>query len=130
MTDRTIVQTGKAPAALGPYAQGVAAAGLVFCAGQLPIDPANGTVPDGVEAQTRQSLANLGAVLEAGGASLASVVKTTMFLKDMDQFAAMNAVYATFFPDSPPARSTIEVARLPRDVLVEVEAIALRSAGA
>ena len=130
MTDRAIVQTGKAPAAVGPYAQGVAAAGLVFCSGQLPIDPASGTVPDGVEAQTRQALANLGAVLEAGGASLASVVKTTVFLKDMDQFAAMNAVYATFFPDSPPARSTIEVARLPRDVLVEVEAIALRSAGA
>lgn len=129
MTDRAIVQTSKAPAAVGPYAQGVAAAGLVFCSGQLPIDPASGTVPDGVEAQTRQSLANLGAVLEAGGASLASVVKTTVFLKDMNQFAAMNAVYATFFPDGPPARSTVEVARLPRDVLVEVEAIALRSAG-
>ena len=129
MTDRTIVQTTKAPAAVGPYAQGVAAAGLVFCSGQLPIDPASGTVPDGVEAQTRQSMANLGAVLEAGGASLASVVKTTVFLKDMNHFAAMNAVYATFFPDSPPARSTVEVARLPRDVLVEVEAIALRSAG-
>jgi len=130
MVDRTIVQTDKAPSAVGPYAQGVTAAGMVFCAGQLPIDPAAGTVPDGVEAQTRQSLANLAAVLEAGGASLASVVKTTVFLKDMDQFAAMNAVYATFFPDSPPARSTIEVARLPRDVLVEVEAIALQSAGA
>lgn len=129
MTDRAIVQTSKAPAAVGPYAQGVAAAGLVFCSGQLPIDPASGTVPDGVEAQTRQSLANLGAVLEAGGATLASVVKTTVFLKDMNQFAAMNAVYATFFPDGPPARSTVEVARLPRDVLVEVEAIALRSVG-
>ena len=123
------MQTSKAPAAVGPYAQGVAAVGLVFCSGQLPIDPASGTVPDGVEAQTKQSLANLGAVLEAGGASLASVVKTTVFLKDMNQFAAMNAVYATFFPDGPPARSTVEVARLPRDVLVEVEAIALRSAG-
>ncbi len=130
MTDRTIVQTGKAPAAAGPYAQGVSALGMVFCAGQLPIDPASGTVPEGVEAQTRQSLANLAAVLEAGGASLASVVKTTVFLKDMDQFAAMNAVYATFFPASPPARSTVEVARLPRDVLVEVEAIALQGAAA
>ena len=129
MTDRTIVQTTKAPAAVGPYAQGVVAAGLVFCSGQLPIDPASGTVPDGVEAQTTQSLANLGAVLEAGGASLSTVVKTTVFLKDMNQFAAMNAVYATFFPDGPPARSTVEVARLPRDVLVEVEAIALRNAG-
>ena len=129
MTDRTIVQTTRAPAAVGPYAQGVAAAGLVFCSGQLPIDPASGTVPEGVEAQTRQSLTNLGAVLEAGGASLASVVKTTVFLKDMNQFAAMNAVYATFFPDGPPARSTVEVARLPRDVLVEVEAIALQGTG-
>ncbi|MGI4793526.1 MAG: RidA family protein [Janthinobacterium lividum] len=129
MTDRAIVQTSKAPAAVGPYAQGVAAAGLVFCSGQLPIDPTSGTVPEGIEAQTKQSLANLGAVLEAGGASLASVVKTTVFLKDMNQFAVMNAVYATFFPDGPPARSTVEVARLPRDVLVEVEAIALRSAG-
>jgi len=128
--DRTVVQTNKAPAAVGPYAQGVSAAGLVFCAGQLPIDPATGTVPDGVEAQTRQSLANLAAVLEAGGASLASVVKTTVFLKSMDQFAAMNAVYATFFADSPPARSTVEVARLPRDVLVEVEAIALKDPAA
>ena len=124
------MQTGKAPAAAGPYAQGVSALGMVFCAGQLPIDPASGTVPEGVEAQTRQSLANLAAVLEAGGASLASVVKTTVFLKDMDQFAAMNAVYATFFPASPPARSTVEVARLPRDVLVEVEAIALQGAAA
>jgi 2-iminobutanoate/2-iminopropanoate deaminase len=130
MTDRTIVQTGRAPVAAGPYAQGVSAAGLVFCAGQLPIDPASGTVPEGVEAQTRQSLANLAAVLEAGGASMASVVKTTVFLKDMDQFAAMNAVYATFFPASPPARSTVEVARLPRDVLVEVEAIAVQGAAA
>ena len=128
--DRTVVQTNKAPAAVGPYAQGVSAAGLVFCAGQLPIDPATGTVPDGVEAQTRQSLANLAAVLEAGGASLASVVKTTVFLKNMDQFAAVNAVYATFFADSPPARSTVEVARLPRDVLVEVEAIALKDPAA
>ena len=128
--DRTVVQTSKAPAAVGPYAQGVAAAGLVFCAGQLPIDPATGTVPDGVEAQTRQSLANLAAVLEAGGASLASVVKTTVFLKNMDQFAAVNAVYATFFADSPPARSTVEAARLPRDVLVEVEAIALKDPAA
>jgi len=127
MTDRIVVRTAKAPEAAGPYAQGIAAAGMVFCAGQLPVDPATGSVPDGIEAQTRQSLSNVAAVLEAGGASMATVVKTTVFLKNMDQFAAMNAVYATFFPDSPPARSTIEVARLPRDVLVEVEAIALRA---
>ncbi len=126
--DRTVVHTSAAPAALGPYSQAVAGAGLVFCAGQLPIDPATGEIPDGIAAQTRQSLANVAAVLAAGGASIASVLKTTVFLKDMDQFAAMNAVYATVFTDSPPARSTVEVARLPRDALVEVEAIALRDA--
>ena len=126
--DRTVVRTSGAPAALGPYSQGVAGAGLVFCAGQLPIDPATGKIPDGIAAQTRQSLANLAAVLAAGGASITSVLKTTVFLQDMDQFAAMNAVYATVFTDSPPARSTVEVARLPRDALIEVEAIALRDA--
>lgn len=123
--DRTTVQTTNAPAALGPYSQGVAGAGMVFCAGQLPIDPASGAIPLGIEAQTRQCLANVAAVLEAGGASIASVVKTTVFLKDIDQFDAMNAVYATVFSASPPARSTVEVARLPRDALVEIEAIAL-----
>lgn len=129
MAGKRLVQTDKAPAALGPYSQAVVAAGLVFCAGQIPLDPATGTVPDGIAAQTRQALANVAAVLEAAGADMTSVVKTTVFLKDMNDFAAMNAVYATFFPDSPPARSTVEVARLPRDVLVEVEATALAGAG-
>lgn len=125
MGGKRLVQTDKAPAALGPYSQAVIAAGLAFCAGQIPLDPASGTVPGGIEAQTRQALANVAAVLEAAGASMGAVVKTTVFLKDMNDFAAMNAVYATFFPDSPPARSTVEVARLPRDVLIEVEAIAV-----
>ncbi len=129
MGGKRLVQTNKAPAALGPYSQAVVAAGFVFCAGQIPLDPVSGTVPDGIEAQTRQALANVAAVLEAAGAGMGSVVKTTVFLKDMNDFAAMNAVYATFFPDSPPARSTVEVARLPRDVLVEVEAIAVAGAG-
>jgi len=123
MTERTVVHTSSAPAALGPYSQGIAAAGLLFVAGQLPADPATSAIPDGIEAQTRQSLSNVATILEAGGASLASVVKTTVFLKNMNDFAAMNAVYATFFTAAPPARSTIEVARLPRDVLIEVEAI-------
>lgn len=125
---KTAVRTDAAPGAIGPYSQGITANGLVFVSGQLGADPtAGGAVPDGVEAQARRALQNVAAVLEAAGSSMAQVVKTTVFLKDMDQFAAMNAVYATFFPDPPPARSTIEVARLPRDVLVEVEAIALAS---
>lgn len=126
--ERKILTTDAAPRAVGPYAQGVRAGSLVFCAGQLPIDPSTGAVPDGVEAQTRQSLANVAAVLEAGGASMATVVKTTVFLKNMDDFAVMNAIYANYFPaGDAPARSTVEVARLPRDVLVEVEAIAVSS---
>ena len=124
MSVRTIVTTTGAPAALGPYSQGVRLTGTVYCSGQLSIDPATGALPEGIEAQTRGCLANLSAVLAAGGASLASVVKTTVFLKNMDDFAAMNQVYAEHFPASPPARSTIEVARLPRDALVEIEAIA------
>lgn len=124
MSQISTLRTDQAPAAVGPYAQGVRLGDLVFCSGQLPINPLTGEVPADVEAQTRQSLSNVAAVLDAGGASLASVVKTTVFLKDMNQFALMNAVYQEFFGDSVPARSTIEVARLPRDVLVEIEAIA------
>jgi 2-iminobutanoate/2-iminopropanoate deaminase len=125
--DRTIITTDAAPAAVGPYAQGISAGGFVFCAGQLPIAPDTGRIPTSVADQTKQSLENVSAVLKAGGATMASVVKTTVFLKNMDDFAAMNAVYATFFErGNAPARSTVEVARLPRDVLVEVEAIAVK----
>ncbi|GAA0270162.1 RutC family protein [Methylorubrum aminovorans] len=123
--DRTVIKTEAAAPAAGPYAQAVRAGDLVFASGQLPIDPSTGGFPDGVEAQTRRSLTNLAAVLEAGGASLASVVKTTVFLKDMNDFSAMNAVYAEHFPSAAPARSTIEVARLPKDALVEIEAVAI-----
>lgn len=129
MVGKQLVQTDKAPAALGPYSQAVVAAGLVFCAGQIPLDPATGAVPSGIEAQTRQALANVAAVLESAGASMGAVVKTTVFLKDLNDFTMMNAVYATFFPDSPPARSTVEVSRLPRDVLVEIEVTAVAGAG-
>ncbi|MBB4004430.1 MAG: Rid family detoxifying hydrolase [Aurantimonas endophytica] len=125
MTDRRPIATEKASPAAGPYSQAVAAAGLVFVSGQLPTDPASGSVPDGIEAQTNQSIANVLAVLEAAGASAASVVKTTVFLKDMNDFATMNGIYAETFGNSLPARSTIEVARLPRDVLVEIECIAV-----
>jgi 2-iminobutanoate/2-iminopropanoate deaminase len=124
---RSIVHTTNAPAAIGPYSQGVLAEGkLLFTAGQVGIDPASGQIVQGdVKAQTRQVMHNLRAILEAAGTSFAHVVKTTVFLKSMGDFAAMNEVYAEFFPPSPPARSTVEVARLPRDVSVEIEVVAL-----
>jgi 2-iminobutanoate/2-iminopropanoate deaminase len=125
--NKTIISTSGAAPAIGPYSQGPASERLVFVSGQLPIDPKTGNIPEGIEAQTKQSLANLAAVLQAGGASLASVMKTTVFLKNMTDFAAMNGIYAESFSDRPPARSTIEVARLPRDALVEIEAIALKA---
>ena len=126
MTMKSLVVTDKAAAAAGPYSQATRTEEFVFVSGQLPIDPISGSIPEGIEKQTQQSLANLGAVLEAGGASFASVVKTTVFLKNMEDFTVMNGIYAEFFNNAPPARSTIEVARLPKDALVEVEAIALR----
>jgi 2-iminobutanoate/2-iminopropanoate deaminase len=129
MSTKSIVSTDKAAPAAGPYSQATSTDQFVFASGQLPIDPATGSIPEGVEQQTRQSLANLAAVLEAGGASFASVMKTTVFLKNMSDFAAMNAIYAESFTAAPPARSTIEVARLPKDALVEIEAIALRTKG-
>ncbi|GLK70308.1 Rid family detoxifying hydrolase [Ancylobacter dichloromethanicus] len=123
---RNVITTGDAAPAAGPYSQGIVFGDLVFVSGQLPVDLTTGELAEGIEAQTRASLANLEAVLAAGGASLASVVKTTVFLKNMDDFTAMNAIYATAFPGSAPARSTIEVARLPKGALVEIEAIAAR----
>lgn len=122
---KEIISTTQAPAAIGPYSQGVRGAGIIITSGQLPIDPATGTFAgDGIAEQTRQSLKNVQAVLEAGGSSLGNVLKTTVFLKNMDDFAAMNEVYATFFEGEPPARSAVEVARLPKGALVEIEAIA------
>lgn len=121
------ISTDAAPAAIGPYSQAVSlpTSHLVFTSGQLPIDPATSAfVPGGIAEQTTQALKNLQAVLHASDSSLGHIVKTTVFLKDMNDFAAMNAVYAAFFPHDPPARSTVEVARLPKDALVEVEAIA------
>jgi len=129
MTTKSLVSTEKAAPAAGPYSQATRTEQLVFASGQLPIDPASGQIPEGIEQQTRQLLANLSAVLAAGGASFASVLKITVFLKDMNDFASMNAIYADFFGEAPPARSTIEVARLPKDALVEIEAIALRTEG-
>ena len=121
---REIISTDKAPAAVGPYSQAVRVGDLVFTAGQVALDPATGKlVEGGIEEQTRQVLQNLAAVLEAAGSSLDKVVKTTVFLKDMGDFAAMNAVYAEFFPTDPPARSTVEVSALALGALVEIEAI-------
>lgn len=122
---KTIISTEKAPAAIGPYAQAVQAGSVLFTSGQLPIDPATGAFPEGIQAQTRQSLTNVKAILEAAGLTMDAVLKTTVFLSDMNNFAAMNEVYATFFTQgSFPARSAVEVARLPKDALVEIEVIA------
>jgi 2-iminobutanoate/2-iminopropanoate deaminase len=122
---KSIILTKEAPAPIGPYNQGIVAQGaFIFIAGQVPIDPHSGQVIQGdIKLQTRQVLKNLQSIIEKGGATLDNVVKTTVFLKDMNEFAGMNEVYAEFFLSEPPARSTVEVARLPRDVKVEIEAI-------
>lgn len=121
------VETKGAPAAIGPYSQAVTAGEWVFCSGQIPLDPATGEVVRGpIESQTRRALESLSAVLSAAGSALELVVKTTVFLQDLQDFAAMNAVYAEFFPGVAPARSTVQVAALPRGVGVEIEAVALR----
>lgn len=122
---KQIVKTGLAPQAIGPYSQAVKAGGFVFASGQIPIDPETGEfVSGGIAEQTRQVMKNLSAVLEAAGSDLQLVVKTTVFLVDMAEFTAMNEVYGTFFRDEPPARATVQAARLPRDARVEIEAIA------
>ena len=123
---KKVVHSEAAPKALGPYSQAIVAGGMVYCAGQIPLDPATGQVVEGgIAEQTHQVLKNLGAVLKAAGSGLDRAVKTTVFLKSMDSFVAMNEVYGTYFGSHPPARSTIEVARLPRDVMVEIEVVAL-----
>jgi 2-iminobutanoate/2-iminopropanoate deaminase len=127
MTEKTIVIAEKAPKALGPYTVANCFGDFVFCAGQLGLDPASGElVPGGVEAETRQSLTNIKNVLEAAGSSLSHVLKTTVFLRDMGDFAKMNAIYAEFFTEKYPARSTVQVAALPKGGAVEIEAIACR----
>ncbi|MCR5035175.1 MAG: RidA family protein [Clostridia bacterium] len=119
------ISTAKAPAAIGPYSQATAAGSLIITSGQLPIDPATGEFPADISGQTRQSLLNVKAILEEAGAGMDDVIKTTVFLNDMNDFAAMNEVYAEFFTEGNyPSRSAVEVARLPKDALVEIEAIA------
>ena len=122
---KTVISTDKAPGAIGPYSQAIKVGNLLFASGQIPLDPATGAFPEGIEAQTNQALTNVKNILEAAGTSLDKVVKTTVFLSDMNNFAAMNGVYATFFSEgSYPARSAVEVARLPKDAMVEIEVIA------
>ena len=124
---KTIISTAKAPAAIGPYSQATDLGSLVITSGQLPIDPATGAFPEGIQEQTKQSLTNVKAILEAAGLTMDSVVKTTVFLSDMNNFGAMNEVYATFFTEGQyPSRSAVEVARLPKDALVEIEVIAAK----
>jgi 2-iminobutanoate/2-iminopropanoate deaminase len=122
---KEIISTSNAPSAIGPYSQAVKAGNLLFISGQVPLDPATGEVVEGdITVQTRRVLDNVKAILTQAGADFSNVVKTTVFLKDMNDFAAMNAVYAEFFQEPYPARSAVQVARLPKDVLVEIEAIA------
>lgn len=124
---RQVTATTDAPAAIGPYSQAIRCGDTIYTAGQMGLDPQTGQLAGGIQAQTQQALRNVQAILTASGASMADVVKTTVFLQDMADFRAMNEVYATFFPDAPPARSTVQVAALPLRGLVEIEAIAVVS---
>lgn len=123
---RTIISTDKAPGAIGPYSQAVKTEAMVFVSGQLALDPASGNiVTGGIKAETRQAMQNLKRILEAAGSSLENVVKTTLFIKDMNDFPMINEVYGEFFQNDPPARACVEVARLPKDAIVEIEAVGL-----
>ena len=122
---RQAISSELAPAALGPYSQAIVAGGFVFCSGSAGIDPATGVAPDGIEAQTEQALANLAAILDAAGASMADLVKVTIFYADVDDFPVLNEVYARHMPDPPPARSAPANVKLPRGLLVSIEAIAV-----
>ena len=124
MNKRKVISTSQAPAAIGPYSQAIRSGNLLFASGQLGLDPVTGALVDGIEAQTRQALTNLQAVLAAAGGSVANVVKTTIFLADMADFATVNAIYGEVFRHEPPARSTVQVAGLPKGGLVEIEVIA------
>jgi 2-iminobutanoate/2-iminopropanoate deaminase len=123
---REVIATPNAPQAIGPYSQAIRANGFIFTSGQIPLDPSTQQIVEGgVAAQTEQALTNLEAILKASGSGLDKVVRTTVYLRDMNEFAAMNEVYARFFPQPAPARSTVEVARLPKDVRIEIDAIAV-----
>ena len=123
---KNVISTDKAPAAIGPYSQAIEVNGMVYTSGVIPVVPETGEIPEGSQAQAKQAFTNLSHLLEAAGTSMDNVVKTTVFIKEMNDFGAINEVYATFFNGAYPARSCVEVARLPKDVMLEVEAIAVK----
>lgn len=123
---KNVIRTDKAPAAIGPYSQAIEVNNMVFTSGVIPVDPETGNIPEGSQAQAEQAFKNLSNLLEAAGTSTANVIKTTVFIKEMNDFGAINEVYAKYFPEPYPSRSCVEVARLPKDVMLEVEAIATK----
>ena len=123
---KKVISTTKAPAAIGPYSQAIEANGFVFASGQIPVDPETGVIPEGIEAQAEQVMKNMKNLLEAAGTSIDQVVKTSVFIKNMDDFATIYGIYAKYFEKDCPARSCVEIARLPKDVLLEMEAIAVK----
>lgn len=123
---KTAISTDKAPVAIGPYSQAIEVNGMIYTSGVIPVVPATGEIPEGVEAQADQAIGNLAALLEAAGTSTAKVIKTTVFIKDMNDFGKINEIYAKYFTETFPARSCVEVARLPKDVLIEIEAVAVK----
>lgn len=120
-----VISTDKAPGAIGPYSQAIEVNGMVFTSGVIPVNPATGVIPEGVEAQATQAFTNLTNLVEASGAAMSQVVKTTVFIKEMNDFGKINEIYAKFFKEPYPSRSCVEVARLPKDVLIEIEAVAV-----
>ncbi|MBQ2088834.1 MAG: RidA family protein [Lachnospiraceae bacterium] len=123
---KNVIKTDKAPAAIGPYSQAIEVNGMVYTSGVIPVDPATGNIPEGSVAQADQAFKNMSNLLEAAGTSMANVVKTTVFIKEMNDFAAINEVYAKYFPEPYPSRSCVEVARLPKDVMLEIDVIATK----
>lgn len=123
---RKVISTNQAPAAIGPYSQAIEVNGLIYTSGQIPVDPATGEIPQGIDAQAEQVMKNVKNLLEAAGSGMEHVIKTTVFIKDMNDFTAINQIYAAYFEGECPARSCVEVARLPKDVLMEMEAIAVK----
>ncbi|MBE5926040.1 MAG: RidA family protein [Lachnospiraceae bacterium] len=123
---KKIISTDKAPAAIGPYSQAIEVNGMVYTSGVIPVNPATGEIPEGIEAQADQAIGNLVNLIKEAGTTVENVIKTTVFIKEMDDFAKVNAVYAKYFTENCPARSCVEVARLPKDVLIEIEAIAVK----
>ncbi len=123
---KNIISTDKAPAAIGPYSQAIEVNGMVFTSGVIPVNPPTGEIPEGIEAQARQAIGNLIALLQEAGVTPDNVIKTTVFIKNMDDFAKINTIYSEFFTKDCPARSCVEVARLPKDVLIEIEAVGIK----